>query len=1310
VLSIFPSDPRASVAGTPPFSASLAAVLSIIALALVVLPPAAHAAAPLPLITNTSFSAVTETGATLQASVDPTGGKTNAHFDYTTLAEFKAHGFEGAEAAPAEAIFVPVSVKGTGNLQAGSELITGVSVSAAGGAFGVGQTITATAIPAGTTIKTLEAEPGGETLKLKISNAATANAPAASLSATGPQPIAATLTGLQPATGYVFRAVAKKSAGAEEEAQGPATTLYTYAPPPVFGACPNDALRKGPLAPAGAPGALLPDCRSFELASPLEKNGNNALGLRGLVRAAADGSAVTFGSAFGIPGGVGAQTLPFYEAARGPGGWSTSGLLPPAGAGQRSYPLVGELPDLAATYASAVRLAGDKAETALFELHRDGSPPIQITPYTTGEKEVLFGFAGASADASTLVIEAPTALAQEESGPPIPGSAPGSPNVYAWDRAGGQLHLASVMNTAAETQEKLAKGAYAGPYNWTENSLTFEGGAIGGFYLADEHAVTADGSVFFTSRADGHLYERINPSTDQSPLDPQGNCTEPAKACTLDLSASHRTVPGPDPAGAQPAAFQAATPGGSKVFFTSSEKLTNDANTGPEQPPAQIGRATLGAGEAPVSQTKEDFLATTHALGVAIDPKGEYIYWADPSLGTIGRAKLNGETVEAIKPRFIEPGEGECLQEVKEPVLERESTTPGVFEELTIPSAPRYVAVDEGHVYWTNSGRSDGEGPLDGGGTIGRATLAGEGVEDVRPAFICGEGPPPADPSELAERLVSNPQGIAVNATDIYWANAARAGVRRLIARAAIDGGEAEMHFAEPIAGAPYGVALSATHVYITTNDGSNNGSYLERVPLAGGAGEGTFMGEAGLRGVAIDAGHLYWATQGKDGGIGRLSLGEFNEPCAAKPSCDKHFLTPEGTLTGLALSGTHLYWSVNGELPTNPGSDLYRYEPATGTLKDLVPDSSGNGAEVRGVLGTSADGSYVYFAANADLDGAGEAEAGDCKGEKFRNYVGQCNVYLYHEGQVDFVARVKTERGEPEGDDTNWNWKEVASEGNGIFQQKTARVSSDGQTLVFRSQRPLTPYDNHGTPELYRYRLGAPGIDCLTCDPTAQAPGGAVSVAFGTSTFGSISPNAQALGSVQVRFASADGDRVFFETTSALVSYDTDAADGCPAAGFYGGPPSCLDVYEWEAPGSGTCVAGGPAYSPLNQGCIYLISQGAAALSTFADASSSGDDVFFFTDAQLVGADTDNLFDVYDARVGGGLSPQNQPAARSCEGAEACKPAATQPPPVPSPPSFSGPANPKPKRCKGKRCHHKKKHKKHQQHRNGKPHHGGEK
>jgi hypothetical protein len=1094
-------------------------------------------------------------------------------------------------------------------------------------------------------------------------------------------PFLAEVSGLSPGTAYRFRVFAENTL--HQKVEGPELLFATFSAPPLFGPCPNDEFRSGNFAPLGEPSSFLPDCRSYEQASPLDKDGGDVIGIPHLVKAASDGNGITFGSTFGIPGGKGAQDLPFYLASRGQGeeGWSTQGLFPPASTGERNRAMVGWLPDFSASFGVGVKL-GNPGEQALFELHKDGSPPTQMTPYIGMALESNFAYAGASKDASEVVFEVPAKLPPKEGEPLILEAKDGRPNVYAWDRESGRVSLAGVMNTQAESEEALPEGAFAGPYWWVRNNPNIGGAAVD-HYLQEERAVSSDGSAFFTAVGSGQLYRRLHPTEPQSALDSNGNCTEPAKACTIHLSAP-RTPP--DSQGSQPAAFQAASVDGSKAFFTSSEELTADANTGPVQAQAQIGRANLGDPD-PDATKKEDFLPA-HALGIAVAPDGKHIYWANPTSGTIGRAELNGSSVENKEPRFIEPGPTEAETHPK--------SEPGVFH--SAPSTPRYVAVDANHVYWTNTGplgEEDVTGlpeptPIEGGGTIGRATLVGpeEEPQDPRPEFIKG---------------ASNPQGIAVNESHVYWANAARDLAERAIGRAEIGGGNVNQKFGSLNGfGAPNGVALNSTHVYYSVDDEENNGGNIARIPLAGGEQELFFVGKAGIRGIALDGSHVYWATQG-EAAIGRSSLSSFDKNCGVgNVDCQKEFIKPAGTPFGLASDAEHLFWSVNGEAPPNPGNDLYRYEAGKG-LSDLTPDSTAvNGAEVKGVLGASADGSHVYFVANADLDGVGgPAGAGNCERD-FQHMTGACNLYLWHEGEIEFVARLKNSTGVAD----NLNWVPTPFEvlNSGSYAEKTSQLTPDGGTLLFRSQERLGEYENVGKSEYYLFRQGSPKLACVTCNPTGQAPTSLPTI--GTTAYPVLGPNNTAKEAVVPRLLSTQGNRVFFETTEALVGADANGIGGCPIVGGGAqGFSACQDVYEWEASGAGSCKAGVPPYSPLNEGCIYLISTGKSPdPSFFADASESGNDVFFFTRDRLVGQDTDGLQDVYDARVNGGLISQASPPLTGCEG-EGCKGGASTPPSTQSPVtgSFGVPGNVKgrapagcrkPKRKVKGRCVKPKKHK----------------
>ena len=105
-------------------------------------------------------------------------------------------------------------------------------------------------------------------------------------------------------------------------------------------------------------------------------------------------------------------------------------------------------------------------------------------------------------------------------------------------------------------------------------------------------------------------------------------------------------------------------------------------------------------------------------------------------------------------------------------------------------------------------------------------------------------------------------------------------------------------------------------------------------------------------------------------------------------------------------------------------------------------------------------------------------------------------------------------------------------------------------------------------------------------------------------------------------RGLSDDGDRVFVESYDPLLPRDTNGQ---------------ADVYEYELDGTGSCT--------VAPGCLSLVSTGTSEHGAwFVDASASGDDVFFTTSQQLVSADTDGAFDLYDARVDGGVPLPAQP------------------------------------------------------------------
>ena len=359
----------------------------------------------------------------------------------------------------------------------------------------------------------------------------------------------------------------------------------------------------------------------------------------------------------------------------------------------------------------------------------------------------------------------------------------------------------------------------------------------------------------------------------------------------------------------------------------------------------------------------------------------------------------------------------------------------------------------------------------------------------------------------------------------------------------------------------------------------------------------------------------------------------------------------------GATPSGRYVFFKSREELTNdaNTGSGdeseaLYRYDVDTGELLDLTPDAAEpNGPSVKGVGGFSEDGSYVYFVADGQFaPGATTARS----------------LYVWHDGTIKFVAPVAN--GFEPADESIWN------NYGGVSLQRSMRVAADGKSAVFLSEAGR-PAQNAERSQIYRYEYGGTGTSCLSCDPTGAFSSQAQLLYPFTESF--VQP--EVIRPNMSRNMSANGKRFFFDTPSSLVGRDVNGVN---------------DVYEWEADGEGTCAS-----DTRSGGCIYLISTGTSnEPSFFGGASSSGNDVFFFTAQRLVGQDKDALYDVYDARVGGGIAAQNPVEEAPCEGS-ACLGPRTGPEaaPVTGTATFSGSGNEKPKTKKHYKKHYKKHHKK---------------
>jgi hypothetical protein len=140
-----------------------------------------------------------------------------------------------------------------------------------------------------------------------------------------------------------------------------------------------------------------------------------------------------------------------------------------------------------------------------------------------------------------------------------------------------------------------------------------------------------------------------------------------------------------------------------------------------------------------------------------------------------------------------------------------------------------------------------------------------------------------------------------------------------------------------------------------------------------------------------VAGGYIYWTNTGRRVRSTNRSTARARSggPTSNSRPSGKEFIETEGSVNGLAVDVSYILWAVNGELPTNPANDRYRFSApegvGKGTLTDPTPDSNPvdgkAGADVQGLVAASADGSRVYLAANGTSTAPGRVGAGPVPG-----------------------------------------------------------------------------------------------------------------------------------------------------------------------------------------------------------------------------------------------------------------------------------------------------------------------------------------
>ena len=308
--------------------------------------------------------------------------------------------------------------------------------------------------------------------------------------------------------------------------------------------CPNEAQHS----------TILPDCRAYEMVSPLDKNGSNiGASTHFTSRAAVDGQRVSFTSNSGFGDTVGSEHDGFtsYVATREAGGWSSHSITPLSPPNEMEETDDGATKfELAftGTLAQAIYLGGGlpgaDPGTGLGNLYREetGSRALETVTLNNGSCKVAFcsraedlfslinGVVGYSSDAGVIAFQSKLTL--------TPGALSVNMKLYEWDH--GVLRLGGIL-----PGEKVPAGG----------SMAI----VGKEPIENQGSVSSDGSrVLFASPAVGssapQLYMRKNGTS------------------TVWLSRSWTSSPSAEPAGVH---FQAASADDTRVLFTSETRLLN---------------------------------------------------------------------------------------------------------------------------------------------------------------------------------------------------------------------------------------------------------------------------------------------------------------------------------------------------------------------------------------------------------------------------------------------------------------------------------------------------------------------------------------------------------------------------------------------------------------------------------------------------------------------------------------------------------------------------------------------------------------
>lgn len=376
--------------------------------------------------------------------------------------------------------------------------------------------------------------------------------------------------------------------------------------------------------PAGA--SALGDGRAYELVTPPDKNGYPAFfyptSVFGITIASDDGDSLLYYSFGTFAGGMSGLPLA-YTAKRGADGWSSAPYsirpVSPYPSLQRQTLPVNASGDLATGFFSTVDGIDPADQNGVEDAYvrrADGAfALVSRGNGATGTGPEGGAFLGASDDGEAIVFSSAAKLVPQDS------ARVDSRDVYL--RAGGRTSLLNIDPSGT--------------------GLTSPCGSTLGEFANQDNAVSADGRrIFFLSP--NRLQSRIG---DLSCYQPTQLYMRVDNERTVRVSASRLNVP----EATQPARYEGAARDGSKVFFSSAERLTDDASpggglyeydTGSDELRA-IGANAAGIQFLGVSRVSDDgsrvyFVARAQVDGLGVDGKDNMFLAIDDQVRLVATA------------------------------------------------------------------------------------------------------------------------------------------------------------------------------------------------------------------------------------------------------------------------------------------------------------------------------------------------------------------------------------------------------------------------------------------------------------------------------------------------------------------------------------------------------------------------------------------------------------------------------------------------------------------------------------------------